>query len=133
MRFLVVSFSLGAAGLMAACDAWETAPPPAPSPPPAALEAAAPSFEDNGCLAYLLLQRTAVVQGRAEGEAAALDPPIAAWRAQGAQTLSAEELTQYETSSIAEHGGDGASVIAERAEACVTSAPVQTAPTPAPN
>ena len=33
---------------LAACDAWETAPPPAPPPPAPIAETAPPSFEDNG-------------------------------------------------------------------------------------
>ncbi len=122
MRAVVMSLSAAAALLLAGCDAWETAPPPTPQPAPV-IEAAAPSFEDDNCLGYLLLQRAAIAQGRAEGDAAALDAPIEAWRARGAQTLSAEELTQYETSSVAELGDSGADLIAERAQECVTGAP----------
>jgi hypothetical protein len=122
MRRMLMSLTLVAAPLLAACDAWETAPPPQPRPAPVAA-AAPPTFEDNGCLGYLLLQRAAIAGARAEGDAAALDPPIAAWRARGAQTLSAEELAQYETTSVANQSDDTAEVIAERAAACVTDAP----------
>lgn len=117
--------ALGAAMLLAACDAWETAPPPPPPQPAPITETAPPAFEDNGCLGYLLLQRAAILEGRAEGSSGALEAPIAAWRARGAQTLSAEELTQYETSSVAAHGDEGAEAIATRAGECAASAPSQ--------
>ena len=120
-RIRVISLAL-VAGL-AACDAWETATPPTPPPPAPIAETAPPSFEDNGCLGYLLLSRAAILEGRAEGDSAALEAPVAAWRARGRQTLSADELVQYETSSLAEHGEEGAHAIAERARECAISAP----------
>jgi hypothetical protein len=123
MRAIILSFSVGAAALLAACDAWETATPP-PTPPRSTMAAPAPpSFEDNGCLAYLQIRRAAILDGRAQGDAAALDAPIAAWRARGAQTLSADELAQYEASSTVVHEVQSAGTIAERAEACVRDAP----------
>ncbi len=124
MRRLILSMIVGAAPLLAACDAWETAPPPQPAPA-SVVPAAPPSFEDNGCLGYLLLYRAAILSGSVQGEAGALEAPIAAWRARGAETLSTEQLAQYETTSVTSQGDDGAEVIAERAQECVTSAPTQ--------
>jgi hypothetical protein len=121
------AISLVLAAGLAGCDAWETAPPPAPPSPAPIAATAPPSFEDNGCLGYLLLNRAAVLEGRAEGDSAALEAPIAAWRARGRQTLSAEELVQYETSSVAEHSDEGAQAITARARECVISAPASQA------
>jgi hypothetical protein len=135
MRLSFLTLSVSAALVLGACDAWETATPP-PVPPPAPIaETAPPSFEDNSCLGYLLLQRAAVVEGRAQGEVAALGTAITAWRARGAAALSADELAQYETSSVAVLDDESSSVIGERAQACVTSAPPTPAPatTPAPS
>jgi len=130
MRVALFGAAVAAMGLLGACDAWETATPPAP-PPAAPLEAAAPpSFEDGGCLAYLLLRRAAISAGRAQGDAAALDAAIAAWRARGAQEMTSEELAQYEVSSMATRDDESADAIAARATECVASAPRQSPQTP---
>lgn len=122
MRLSFLTLGVSAAVLLGACDAWETAPPPAPSTA-AVVETAPPTFEDNSCLGFLLLQRAAITGGRAQGDVAPIESAIAGWRAQGEQTLSADELSQYETSSIAVSDDENAQTIAERAQACVTSAP----------
>jgi hypothetical protein len=122
MRFSLLILGVSAAVLLGACDAWETAPPPAPSTA-AVAETAPPTFEDNSCLGFLLLQRAAIAGGRAQGDVAAVSAAIAAWRARGGETLTADEMPQYETSSKAVSDDDNAQTIGERAQACVTSAP----------
>lgn len=132
MRLSFLTLAISASVLLAACDAWETAPPPPPPDPAAVAETAPPTFEDNSCLGFLLLQRAAVTGGRAQGDTAVIEAAIAAWRARGAQTLSADELAQYETSSVAVSDDESAQTITDRAEACVTSAPQAPATTPPP-
>lgn len=122
MRLSFLTLGVSAAVLLGACDAWETAPPPPPTKA-AVVETAPPTFEDNSCLGFLLLQRAAIAGGRAQGDVAPIETALAAWRAQGAQTLSADELAQYETSSVAVSDNENAQTIAERAQACVISAP----------
>lgn len=120
MRFASFGAGIAALVLLVAC---EPAPSPEAPPPPTIPQTRLETFEDNGCLGYLLLQRAAILEGRAQGNAAALDAPIAAWRAAGTQILSADELAQYEATSVAVQGSEAAEVIATRAASCVTSAP----------
>jgi hypothetical protein len=53
------------------------------------------------CMAYLALQSTAVSEGRAEGDAVALDAAGAAWRGLAEQKYTADELAQYFASTVA--------------------------------
>lgn len=113
----LVSFAAAVAALMlAACDNT-----PAP-PEPVATETIT-AFEDGGCIGVLMLQRAAVIEGRAEGDAAALTEAISDWRTAAATQLSGAELNQYEASSIAVEDDLPADVLADRAEVCVTTAP----------
>jgi hypothetical protein len=119
MRFAWAAAVLGVMAL-AACD---PAPEPKAPEPPIVPENRLETFEDTGCLGYLLLQRTAISEGRAQGDTAALDAAVAAWRGAGTGILSADELAQYEATSVAVQRSEPADVIAERAAGCVTSAP----------
>lgn len=115
MRFhFVLAYS--ALALLAACT------PPASEPAPAAIEEVV-TFEDGNCLGYLILQRTAIAEGRAQGDEAALGTALEAWRASASGTLRSMELAQYEASSIAVHDDTDAATLATEAARCVATAP----------
>lgn len=80
-------------------------------------------FNDNGCIAFLMLQRTAIREGRAQGDIETLQDALATWRTQAASTLSPEELLDYEERSLREHERTSPANIAERAAACVADVP----------
>lgn len=96
-----------------------TPPAPAPQAEPEVLA----SFEDGGCIAVLQHQRAAVTEGRAQGDEATLTAAITGWRASAAGALTADELAQYEASSLAVEGNATPEQLAERASACIANAP----------
>jgi hypothetical protein len=112
MHLRSMSAALAAAALLAACNAL---------PVPTAAEAA--GFDDNGCLGVLLLQRNAVLEGRALGDEGALRAAIGAWRMSARGYLTADELAQFEASSFAVHDDQTPEIITERAAQCVADAP----------
>lgn len=80
------------------------------------------TFEDNGCIGALLAHRAAVIQG-ADGDAAALTAALERWRTAALQTLSADELAQFEASSFAVEQNADAEDLAAQASSCVANAP----------
>lgn len=109
------------AAAMAALAGLGACTPPAPDAEAPPAETA--TFEDGGCLGYLLLQRSAIAEGRAQGDEAALGTALEAWRASADGTLSATELAQYEASSAAVQDDAGATTIESEAARCVATAP----------
>lgn len=56
------------------------------------------------CMAYLTLQRFAVDEGRANGDARGLEAARAAWRSLAEQKYPAEELAEYFANNFAAFG-----------------------------
>jgi|GEM_PF-3220143 len=81
------------------------------------------TFEDGGCLGYLLLQRAAIAEGRAQGDEAALGTALEAWRASADDVLSTTGLAQYEASSVAVQDDADAATLETEAARCVADAP----------
>lgn len=52
------------------------------------------------CMAYLSMQSAAVSEGRASGDAAALDASASAWRAFAERKYTSSELETYATGAI---------------------------------
>lgn len=115
MMRIIFAAAMASMAALASCT-----PPPQETEAPAAQTA---SFEDGGCLGYLLLQRTAIAEGRAQGDEAVLGTALEAWRAAADGSLSATELAQYEASSVAVQDDAGATTIESEAARCVAIAP----------
>lgn len=113
MRFMAVAL---AALALVACS--QQTPPPAGSEAPQRA-----TFEDNGCIGALLAHRAVVIQGSVDGDAAALTAALESWRIAARQTLSADELAQFEASSFAVEQNADAEERAAQAASCVANAP----------
>lgn len=85
-----------------------------------------PHYKDTdavSCSAFLTLQSAAVSEGRAAGDAGALDAAGVAWRALAEQKYSADELAQYFASSVAVFDDMQAAELTMISGACLNSAP----------
>lgn len=105
-----------AAIALAACS--QQAPAPSENEVPQSA-----TFEDNGCIGVLLAHRAVVIQSNGEGDAAALTAALERWRAAAQQTLSADELAQFEASSFAVEQNADAEDLAAQSATCVATAP----------
>jgi len=75
------------------------------------------------CMAYLSLQSGAVLEGRAQGDSAALDLANAAWRTHAEQKYTADELAQYYASTVAVFDDASPEDLPLLAAHCASSAP----------
>lgn len=114
MRQRVLSAAFAAAALLAACGQTATQQAEAP------VAAEPATFEDTGCLGVLLHHKQTAA---APAEQAALDAAIAAWRASAEGILTADELAQYEASSVAIETNSPAPEKAQRVAPCIATAP----------
>jgi hypothetical protein len=76
------------------------------------------------CMAYLSLQSTAVSEGRAEGDAAALDAAGAAYRVLAEQKFTPDEVAQYFASTVAVFDDAATHEVAMIAGVCAAEARV---------
>lgn len=85
-----------------------------------------PNYKDTdavSCMAFLALQSTAVNEGRATGDAAALDAAGVAWRALAEQKYGADDVAQYFAGSVEAFNEVQATELTMISASCLRSAP----------
>ena len=79
--------------------------------------------EPGTCVVYLKMERAAVLAGRADGDAAAIETATASWTNVALQKLKPSELEQFEASSLAVLRDTPPDELKRESDKCVAQAP----------